>query len=98
MASDNAKNLEAIQMALVQHNGNCPGNIYRIEMNPTDYQKLGWEDFRGVPIEPEPKVPRGGFHLRCDLDGVGSGDAEEVGESEDMEYVTPTRKREPLLV
>ena len=63
-----AKNLEVIQAAVVKHNGNCPGELLRIEINPFEYERLGWDDFRGIPIVPEEKVPTGRFNLVCELD------------------------------
>ena len=64
MNSD-AKNLEAISKAIVQHNGNCEFPVLEIAMNPFEIERLGWEDFQGIPIVGDDKLPTGRFSLRC---------------------------------
>jgi hypothetical protein len=90
--SDNtnaAKNLEAIQKAVVQHNGNCPGEILEIQLSPFEHERLGWDDFRGIPIVPEPKVGTGRMRLVCSLDHDNEKVAEEEAEgSAERELVT----------
>jgi hypothetical protein len=64
--SDEAKNLKAIQAAVVQHNGNCPSPLAEIRMNPFEIERLGWENFRGIPIKPDEKLGTGTFRLVCE--------------------------------
>jgi hypothetical protein len=89
-ASSKAKNLEAIHKAVVKHNGNCPGEILEIQLSPFEYERLGWEDFNGIPIVPEPKVGSGRMRLVCSLDH----DNEEVAEEE----ASGTAERELVTV
>lgn len=63
-----AKNLKAIQKAIVKHNGNCPGQIIEIQMNPHEVERLDFEDLYGIPIVENGKIETGAFHLVCDLD------------------------------
>jgi hypothetical protein len=63
--SATAKNLEAIQAAIVRHNGNCGEPINEIRLNPFEVERLGWEDFRGVPIVADDKLGTGRFRLVC---------------------------------
>jgi hypothetical protein len=60
-----AKNLEAIQKAIVRHNGNCGEPITEIRLNPFEVERLGWEDFRGVPIVADDVISTGRFRLVC---------------------------------
>lgn len=84
-----AKNLEAIQAAIVKHNGNCPGEIVEIQLNPFEHERLGWDDFRGIPIVAEPKLGTGRMRLVCSLDHDKEKDAaEEVEGSAERELVT----------
>jgi hypothetical protein len=63
--SATAKNLKAIQAAMVRHNGNCGEPITEIRLNPFEVERLGWEDFRGVPIVADDQIGTGRFHLVC---------------------------------
>jgi hypothetical protein len=66
MLKATAKNLEAIQKAMVQHNGNCDFPILEIRLNPFEVERLGWNDFRGVPIVADEKIGTGRFYLVCE--------------------------------
>ena len=61
-----AKNLAALQAAVVQHNGNCGSPLTEIRMNPFEVDRLGWDDFRGIPIVTDETLPTGRFRLVCD--------------------------------
>jgi hypothetical protein len=63
--SATAKNLKAIQAAIVRHNGNCGEPITEIRLNPFEVERLGWDDFRGVPIVADDAIGTGRFHLVC---------------------------------
>lgn len=64
--SAEAKNLEAIQRAIVQHNGNCGAPITAILLNPFEVERLDWEEFRGIPIKADDDLPTGRFRLVCE--------------------------------
>jgi len=81
MASSEAKNLEAIAKAIEQHERTCEYPTLAILMNPYEVERLGWEDIRGIPIRPEPKVSTGRFEILC------AGDGEEPGLEESVEAV-----------
>lgn len=67
--SASAKNLAALQAAVVQHNGNCPrGPVAEIRMNPFEVDRLGWEEFRGIPIVADEEIGTGRFRLICEGD------------------------------
>lgn len=61
-----AKNLEAIKRAIVQHNGNCGMPILAILMNPFEVDRLGWDDFEGIPITGDSSIGTGFFRLLCE--------------------------------
>lgn len=61
-----AKNLERIKQAIVRHNGNCDFPIIAILMNPFEVDRLGWDDFEGIPIRGDDRLPTGRFELLCD--------------------------------
>lgn len=60
-----AKNLKAIQMAIVQHNGNCDSPLLEIKMNPYEVERLDFDEFRGIPIRGDDEMPTGRFRLVC---------------------------------
>jgi len=68
MRSD-AKNLEAIQKAIKSHAERCKGNVIAILMNPFEVERLGWDEFMGIPIEGDGKVGTGRVRIVCDLEG-----------------------------
>lgn len=63
-----AQNLEAIQKAIVQHNGNCGSPILEIRMSPFEVERLGWEEFQAIPIVADEAIGTGRFHLVCEGD------------------------------
>jgi hypothetical protein len=64
--SAEAKNLQAIQNAIVRHTGNCGSPILEIRMNPFEVERLDWEDFNGIPIKADDSIGTGRFHLVCE--------------------------------
>jgi hypothetical protein len=62
------KNLEAIQAAMIQHNGNCSSPLLEVRMNPFEVERLGFDDFRGVPIVADEQLGTGRFRLVCEGD------------------------------
>lgn len=83
MATSNenvAKNLEVIRNAIVQHNGNCPGEIVAILMHPIEVERLDFEEFMGIPIEADEEIQTGAFKLICDLENpeLPSGELEDA--------------------
>jgi hypothetical protein len=61
-----AKNLEAIQKAMVRHNGNCDSPLLEIRMSPFEVERLGFVEFRGVPIVADEAIGTGRFRLVCE--------------------------------
>ena len=59
-------NLEVIQRAIVQHNGNCGFPVLEIRMNPFEVERLGWDEFRGIPIVADDAIGTGRFRLVCE--------------------------------
>lgn len=59
--SATAKNLEAIQAAIIQHNGNCGEPITEILLNPFEVERLGFDNFRGIPINGDDSLGTGRF-------------------------------------
>ncbi len=64
--SAEAKNLQAIQRAIVKHNGNCGSPILEIRMNPFEVERLDWQEFRGIPIKADDGIGTGRFRLVCE--------------------------------
>jgi hypothetical protein len=82
-----AKNLAALQAAVVQHNGNCGSPLTAILLNPFEVERLGWDDFRGVPIRPDDSLPTGRFRLVCDGDHSKTPPIAEMVAEKRREYV-----------
>lgn len=78
MASPTALNLEVIDKAIVQHNGNCGFPVIQIVMAPFEVERLGFDQFKGIPIVGDENMPTGRFRLVCE--GVDTGDLHGVKE------------------
>lgn len=86
MPSSEAKNLEAIDAAIRQHRERCPGQLVEIRLNPFEVERLGWDDYLGIPIRPDDSLGTGRFRLICEADDV----PEQVeAEAESIEVRTP---------
>lgn len=70
MASSTAKNLEAIQKAIDQHDANCPGALVEIRLNPFEVERLDFDTFKGIPIVADDQIGTGRFRLVCERDQV----------------------------
>ena len=75
--SSEAKNLEAIALAIDRHNANCPFPASEVRMNPFELERLGWDEIRGLPIVGDPEIGTGRFRIVCSRDSEGGG-VEEV--------------------
>jgi len=75
------KNLEAIASAIDHHNRNCEFPAAEIRMNPFEVERLGWDEFMGLPIIGDPGLSTGRFKIVCsrDLEGEGIEEAEALG-------------------
>lgn len=60
-----AKRLQSLQLALDQHEQGCGDPVRAILMNPFECERLDWEEFRGIPIEPCPDLPTGLVKIDC---------------------------------
>lgn len=63
--SSTAKNLEAIDKAMNQHDERCTFPLVALYMNPYEVERLGWDRYRGVPIREDEKMGTGRFRLEC---------------------------------
>lgn len=69
--SSTALNLEAIDQALDQHAARCTGEIVEIRLNPFEVERLGFEEFKGIPIVADDKISTGRFRLICEREQAG---------------------------
>lgn len=60
-----ALRLKGLQLALDAHDVHCGDPVRAILLHPIDYQALDWQDFRGIPIEPDPYLPEGRVRIDC---------------------------------
>lgn len=81
VSSPEGKNLEAIAKAIDHHNRNCEFPAAEIRMNPFEVERLGWDEFMGLPIVPDSGLSTGRFRIVCsrDLEGEGIEEAEALG-------------------
>ena len=79
--SAEGKNLEAISLAIDQHNSGCPFPAAEVRMNPFEVERLGWQEIRGLPVVPDPEIGTGRFRIVCarDLEGEGIEEVEAIG-------------------
>lgn len=71
--SSTASNLEAISKAIDLHDGSCDFPAVAVAMNPYEAERLGWDEIRGLPIEPDPNIGTGRLRIVCEQDRTGSG-------------------------
>lgn len=79
--SATGKNLAAIDAALKQHDADCGAPVREIQMNHYEVERLGWDDFKGIPIVGTKFVGTGRFRLICD----GPAHEQETSEEETVE-------------
>lgn len=84
MRSD-AKNLGALDAALKHHNTTCPYPPTGIWMNPYEVERLGWDEYKGVPIKGDEKMQTGRFRVTC------GGGEDAPAEEETVEAVAEDR-------
>ena len=76
-----AKNLEAISLAIDQHNEGCEWPAIAIEMNPFEVERLGWDSIRGLPVRPNGELGTGAFRVVCSREeGLPGEEVEAVAE------------------
>lgn len=78
------KNLAAIDAALKQHNANCGFPVLEILMAQFEVDRLGWDDYKGIPINGDSTLGTGRFRLVCDGQHAGP-----VAETAGEELFTP---------
>lgn len=83
MTSSTALNLEAIDKALDDHAARCLGQIVEIAMNPFEVERLGFTEFKGIPVVADDKIGTGRFRLVCERERQG-GDLAAVSESQSV--------------
>ena len=75
--SSEALNLEVIDEALKQHDERCEFPVREIRMVPFEVERLGWDDYRGIPIVGDDDLGTGRFRLVCDRPLFDPKDIEE---------------------
>ena len=78
MSAAEAKNLEAISLAIDQHNEGCEWPAVAIEMNPFEVERLGWDTIRGLPIRANAELGTGRFRVVCAREEGEPGEAVEA--------------------
>jgi hypothetical protein len=91
--SAETQNLAAIKAAVDQHARNCGAPPTEIRMAPYEVERLGWDDFMGIPIKADPELDSGRFHVICEGD-------HSKGSTVPVEVETPleVETREPVMV
>ena len=87
------KNLAAIDAALRQHGEGCGSPVLAILLNLFEVDRLGWDDYQGIPIKPDSSLGTGRFRLMCEGNHLGSGDA--VGSETPVPTAIPIEAPEP---
>lgn len=68
-----AKNISAICAAIDHHNANCKvGQAIEVRLSHHEYDRLGWDEVKGIPIRPDAKLGSGRFRVVCAGSSVGS--------------------------
>jgi hypothetical protein len=80
VSSSEAKNLEAISKAIDQHNAECEWPAVAVEMNPFEFERLGWDTIRGLPVRPNDSIGTGRFRVVCAREEEPSETVEAVAE------------------
>jgi hypothetical protein len=68
MPSSTAQNLAVIDAAIKQHRERCSAQLLEIRMSPFEVERLGWDDYQGIPIKADDSIGTGRFHLVCEAD------------------------------
>lgn len=71
MSDSQARNLEAIQAAVDLHAEHCLRQPLAVAMNPYEVERLGWQEFRGLPIVADPDIGTGRVRVICEEDDDG---------------------------
>ncbi|MFY9263948.1 MAG: hypothetical protein WAO61_00750 [Solirubrobacterales bacterium] len=70
-----AKMLENIVRGLQHHDATCPMPAQAILMNPGNHELFGWDEIRGVPVQPSDSVLPERFRIQCDGSATGIEEA-----------------------
>lgn len=73
MSSSDSQNLQAIQAALDLHSEHCLRPALAIAMSPYEVERLGWDEFRGLPIVADPEMGTGRVRIICEEQDGGGG-------------------------
>jgi hypothetical protein len=82
VSSSEVKNLEAISRAIDQHNIECEWPAVAVEMNPFEFERLGWDTIRGLPIRTNGELGTGRFRIVCAREEEPEETVEAVAEQE----------------
>lgn len=64
--ADIAKILKRLTDNIDQHNANCEFPVHTIVLHPDDVERIGWDEFKGIPIKGDESRQRGTVWLLCD--------------------------------
>jgi hypothetical protein len=70
--------LENIVTGLAHHDASCPMPAQAILLNPGNHELFGWDEIKGVPVQPDDGVLPERFRIMCD--GSANGIEEAVEE------------------
>jgi hypothetical protein len=70
-----AKMLENIVAGLAHHDATCPMPARAVLLNPGNFELFGWDEVKGVPVEPSDSVAPERFRIDCSGSASGIEDA-----------------------
>lgn len=73
-----ADNLRVLAEALEEHDNGCPNPAIEFRMNPFEAERLGWDEFKGLPIIGDPSMETGRVRVVCDPEGAEDEEVEVV--------------------
>ncbi len=94
-----AKMLKNIVLGLQHHASTCPMPPRAVLLNPGNYELFGWDEIKGVPVEPSDQVAPERFRIDCDGSANGIEEAVEQFTATPIEapQVVPVGPAEPSL-
>lgn len=67
--------LENIVAGLADHDSRCPMPAQAILLNPGNHELFGWDEIKGVPVQPSNAVAPERFRIECDGSANGIEEA-----------------------
>lgn len=69
--------LENIVKGLAHHDATCPMPPRAVLLNPGNHELFGWDEIKGIPVEPSDSVAPERFRIDCSGSAFGVEDAVE---------------------